>query len=278
MTELASRWNFAEVNELIDRHNRWFPIESRLPLDPRTGDYVLVNGEHYGKAPLDARWVLERFPPGQANGRPPRAEPAERSRQEVGESVPAEARERSACRGAGHVAERPGAVHDPESERLGEPDRLGPVRDQRNSRRVEGAERDRSEDDEQCDPIRGRGRPRARSRRRSSRRGGPDRQQPSAAIREAPEQRVDCRLEQAADEEDGADRERVESMRVELQRDQHHEQSEEEGGEGVQPETAEEAPVVLRAPERAGNLRFRGRRRTRAGRRPPARPRPHLQP
>ena len=71
--ELASRWNFTEVNELIDRHNRWFPIESRLPLDPRTGDYVLVNGEHYGKVPLDARWVLERFPPGQANGRPPRA-------------------------------------------------------------------------------------------------------------------------------------------------------------------------------------------------------------
>ena len=52
------------MNELIARHNRWYPVESRLPLDPRTGDYVLVNGKHYAKAPLDATWVLERFPPG----------------------------------------------------------------------------------------------------------------------------------------------------------------------------------------------------------------------
>lgn len=71
-TALAERWSFSEVNDLIDRHNRWFPVESRLPLDPRTGDYVLVSGEHYGKAPLDARWVLERFPAGRARGRSPR--------------------------------------------------------------------------------------------------------------------------------------------------------------------------------------------------------------
>ena len=32
-------------------------------MDPTTGDYALVNGEHYSKRPLDARWVLERFPP-----------------------------------------------------------------------------------------------------------------------------------------------------------------------------------------------------------------------
>jgi hypothetical protein len=72
-TVVAAGWNFTEVNELIDRHNRWFPVESRLPLDPRTGDYVLVNGGHYGKRPLDATWVLERFPAGRANGQPPRA-------------------------------------------------------------------------------------------------------------------------------------------------------------------------------------------------------------
>ena len=60
--ELAARWDFSEVNDLIDRHNRWYPAESRLPMDPRTGDYALVNGEHFGKRPLDARWVLERFP------------------------------------------------------------------------------------------------------------------------------------------------------------------------------------------------------------------------
>jgi hypothetical protein len=59
---VAERWSFHEVNDLIDRHNRWYPLEARLPMDPRTGDYVLVNGEHYSRRPLDAAWVLERFP------------------------------------------------------------------------------------------------------------------------------------------------------------------------------------------------------------------------
>lgn len=60
----AEGWDFTEVNDLIDRHNRWYPAESRLAMDPRTGDYALVNGEPYRKRPLDAGWVLERYPPG----------------------------------------------------------------------------------------------------------------------------------------------------------------------------------------------------------------------
>lgn len=53
---------FDEVNDLIERHNLWYPVESRLPMDPRTGDYALVNGRDYRLDPLDADWVLERFP------------------------------------------------------------------------------------------------------------------------------------------------------------------------------------------------------------------------
>ena len=53
---------FDEVNDLIERHNRWYPVESRLPMDPRTGEHVLVNGQDYRLRPLDAEWVLERFP------------------------------------------------------------------------------------------------------------------------------------------------------------------------------------------------------------------------
>jgi len=60
---VAERWNFYEVNDLIDRHNRWYPLESRLPMDPKTGDFVKVEGESYRRRPLDADWVLERFPP-----------------------------------------------------------------------------------------------------------------------------------------------------------------------------------------------------------------------
>jgi len=59
----AERYDFTEVNALIEQHNRWFPAEARLPMDPRTGDYALVNGERYSRRPLDAEWVLARFPP-----------------------------------------------------------------------------------------------------------------------------------------------------------------------------------------------------------------------
>lgn len=59
----AERWNFDEVNQLIDRHNRHFPAESRLPMNPRTGDFVLVNGKPYTRATVGADWILSRFPP-----------------------------------------------------------------------------------------------------------------------------------------------------------------------------------------------------------------------
>ena len=59
----AVGWPFDEVNDLIERHNRWYPVEAQLPMDPRTGDYALVNGRPYRLEALEARWVLERFPP-----------------------------------------------------------------------------------------------------------------------------------------------------------------------------------------------------------------------
>ncbi|HEY4620972.1 MAG TPA: hypothetical protein VIG93_04665 [Gaiellaceae bacterium] len=59
----ARRVTFDEINDLIDRHNRWYPIESNLPMDPRTGDYALVNGRDFRRAPLDVDWILERYAP-----------------------------------------------------------------------------------------------------------------------------------------------------------------------------------------------------------------------
>jgi len=60
--ELARNWSFAQVNELIERHNRNFPAEARLPMDPRTRDFVPVNGRSYLREPLGEAWILERFP------------------------------------------------------------------------------------------------------------------------------------------------------------------------------------------------------------------------
>ena len=67
---LAERLEFYVVNDLIEQHNRWYPLEARLPMDPATGDFVKINGRPYRRRPLDAAWVLERFPagPGAAGG------------------------------------------------------------------------------------------------------------------------------------------------------------------------------------------------------------------
>jgi hypothetical protein len=58
---VAEEWDFGTVNLLIERHNRWYPAESRLPMDPRTGDYALVRGESYLRRLLGPRWILDRI-------------------------------------------------------------------------------------------------------------------------------------------------------------------------------------------------------------------------
>ena len=59
---VARGWDFSEINELIDRHNRHFPAEARLPMDPKTRDFVQINGRPYQREPLDADWILRRWP------------------------------------------------------------------------------------------------------------------------------------------------------------------------------------------------------------------------
>ena len=59
---IAERASFAELNELIEQHNAWYPIERDLPIDLRTRDYVLINGRSYRRPLLDAAWVLALFP------------------------------------------------------------------------------------------------------------------------------------------------------------------------------------------------------------------------
>jgi hypothetical protein len=65
----AERWRasaaaarFDELNELIRQHNDWYPIERDLPMDPRTRDYVKVNGRSYRRPELGPEWLLEQFP------------------------------------------------------------------------------------------------------------------------------------------------------------------------------------------------------------------------
>jgi hypothetical protein len=61
--ERVHTWRFpAELNELIEQHNEWYPVERRLPMNPRTGDYVPVGGRSYRRPVLGPEWVLEQFP------------------------------------------------------------------------------------------------------------------------------------------------------------------------------------------------------------------------
>ena len=73
----VERWSFDEVNDLIERHNRWYPVEARLPMDPRRGDYALVNGRDYRRQLLGPAWALERFPPDGAQAGRSRVTPRE---------------------------------------------------------------------------------------------------------------------------------------------------------------------------------------------------------
>ena len=61
--EQAARYDFSAINELVRRHNLYFPAEANLAMDPRTGDYIGIGGGDYRRYPLDGAWILERFPP-----------------------------------------------------------------------------------------------------------------------------------------------------------------------------------------------------------------------
>jgi hypothetical protein len=60
--EQAHAWSFGALNDLIEEHNEYYPIERNLPIDPRTGDYVAIVGRSYRREPLGPDWILERFP------------------------------------------------------------------------------------------------------------------------------------------------------------------------------------------------------------------------
>jgi hypothetical protein len=58
---VASR-SFDDVNDLVRDHNEWYPVERQLPMDPRTGEYVLIAGRPYTREELTPAWALAQFP------------------------------------------------------------------------------------------------------------------------------------------------------------------------------------------------------------------------
>jgi hypothetical protein len=62
-TQTLMAWDFGAVNELVDQHNRYYPVERKLPFDLRRRDYVDMWGISWRRQPLDAAWGMAVFPP-----------------------------------------------------------------------------------------------------------------------------------------------------------------------------------------------------------------------
>jgi hypothetical protein len=60
--EQAEGWRLERLNQLIREHNDWYPIETHLPMDPRTGDFVRRAGRSYRREELTVEWILALFP------------------------------------------------------------------------------------------------------------------------------------------------------------------------------------------------------------------------
>ena len=213
-------------------------------MDPRTRTYALVGGEDYRRRPLDAAWALERFPAQRvgadaahpvaggrdriAHGDHGERRRAEERAEEVRRRIAEHVREPAAERRPDQRAGGPGGVHDAERQSLSEPGTLGAVGDERHPGRVEAAEGQRPGDREQGDRRRrvGEGEQDPDDDRRAERPA--DGEEPAAAVGEPAEQRVQRRLDQAGDEEDGADRDGSVAAGVERERGEHVEHAEEQ--------------------------------------------------
>lgn len=56
-------WDFSLVNKLIQRHNKYFPAEANLAMDPRTSDFIGWGGREWRRQPLTMDWALAHYPP-----------------------------------------------------------------------------------------------------------------------------------------------------------------------------------------------------------------------
>jgi len=58
----ARRIDLDALNRLVEHHNRYYPIEADLPIDPRTGAFLLRRGTPFEpELPLDAARLLALY-------------------------------------------------------------------------------------------------------------------------------------------------------------------------------------------------------------------------
>jgi len=58
--ERQARWLLDRLNDLVSRHNRYYPIEAKLGIDPRTGELIDRDGKHWKPMPARSLEDLRR--------------------------------------------------------------------------------------------------------------------------------------------------------------------------------------------------------------------------
>ena len=58
--ERRARWLIDRLNDLVSRHNRYYPIEAQLRIDPRTGELLDRDGNHWKPMPARSLEDLRR--------------------------------------------------------------------------------------------------------------------------------------------------------------------------------------------------------------------------
>jgi hypothetical protein len=68
--EFARRWrayidalDLTSLNTLIEKHNRYYVIEARIPVAYPSGEYVIPMGIEYPQRPVQRAALLEAYPP-----------------------------------------------------------------------------------------------------------------------------------------------------------------------------------------------------------------------
>jgi hypothetical protein len=56
----AETFDYRRVNDLVAQHNRWYPVEANLRIDPKTGGYLVYGRPWHPETQFTAERILKR--------------------------------------------------------------------------------------------------------------------------------------------------------------------------------------------------------------------------
>jgi hypothetical protein len=60
LDDKAATFDLKKINAQLDIHNRYYPIEASLPIDPKTGDYLVSGRRWFPEEPCTVARLIER--------------------------------------------------------------------------------------------------------------------------------------------------------------------------------------------------------------------------